>query len=284
MASCCPPGAAGYLAADHADKGAKKSADGVEYYQAGSGKIGLLICPDVWGWNGGRTRALADEFAEKHGLNVFIPKLLSPFEGGTDGDGLPPAFDIGARGSVLGTLLGGDWGSATTVPMLLKVVAAMKADGVEKFGCMGFCYGAWVGLKLSAQVPEMICGVSPHPSAHIEGMLGGDPAKLGEASLCPWAFFPAGVVGEPGGDPDIYDAEGLLFQALEKKFPGKNVTKRFSEMQHGWSVRGHIKEEEHNAGRGEAVQAAVAEVVDDTVSFFDQAGLIRGQKRKHEEE
>merc|ERR1719305_2151860 len=96
MASCCPPGAAGYLAADHADKGAKKSADGVEYYQAGSGKIGLLICPDVWGWNGGRTRALADEFAKK-GLSVWVPKLLPAYQGGTDGDALPPDFNVAER-------------------------------------------------------------------------------------------------------------------------------------------------------------------------------------------
>jgi len=49
-------------------------------------------------------RAIADELA-KQGLNVWVPKVLAPFEGGTDGDGLPPDFDIAKRGSELGPLI-----------------------------------------------------------------------------------------------------------------------------------------------------------------------------------
>jgi dienelactone hydrolase len=57
----------------------------------------LLLCPDVWGWNGGRIRAVADAFAGE-GYLVAVPKLLTPCMGeGTDGDALPPdgTFDMG---------------------------------------------------------------------------------------------------------------------------------------------------------------------------------------------
>lgn len=45
------------------------------------------MVPDVWGWDSGRIRALADFCAEK-GYFTVIPKLSTPpLEGGTDGDG-----------------------------------------------------------------------------------------------------------------------------------------------------------------------------------------------------
>lgn len=220
-----------------------KDAEGVPYYQVGSGEVGLLVVPDVWGWNGGRTRALADEFAKK-GLSVFIPKILQPaFEGGSDGDGLPPDFDLSTRGSALGPLIGGDWNCTKTLPGVFKVIAAMKASGVTKYGCVGFCYGAWIGMHLSKAVPgdEMICGASPHPSVHIEGMVGGDPAKLAAEQNCPWALFPCGDPAA-GGDGALYDQDGDLYKALEAKFPGQNMTKRYGKMVHGFVSRGAIKD------------------------------------------
>jgi hypothetical protein len=40
---------------------------------------------------------VADFFADL-GFFVVVPKVLQPvLEGGTDGDGLPPGFDIGER-------------------------------------------------------------------------------------------------------------------------------------------------------------------------------------------
>eukprot|EP00440_Ansanella_granifera_P002574 gb/GFBE01002799.1/.p1 GENE.gb/GFBE01002799.1/~~gb/GFBE01002799.1/.p1 ORF type:complete len:100 (+),score=8.69 gb/GFBE01002799.1/:1-300(+) len=80
--SCCPPGAEPYLAADHLDRGTVGEVEGVGYYKVGQGSIGLLLLPDIWGWNGGRTRAIADELSLKGGLAVWIPKLLESYEGG----------------------------------------------------------------------------------------------------------------------------------------------------------------------------------------------------------
>ncbi|CAK0805833.1 unnamed protein product, partial [Prorocentrum cordatum] len=147
--SCCPASAAPYLALDYEAKGKFGEADGVKYYKAGRpSQRGLLLLPDIWGWNTGRIRAIADDFSRK-GLLVYIPKVLDAFEGGTDDDGLPPAFDLSERGSELGPLLKGAWNVEVVLPKTLKVVEAMKAAGVKKFGVIGFCYGAWLGMHLS---------------------------------------------------------------------------------------------------------------------------------------
>eukprot|EP00747_Dinoflagellata_sp_TGD_P165063 gnl/TRDRNA2_/TRDRNA2_185862_c0_seq1.p1 gnl/TRDRNA2_/TRDRNA2_185862_c0~~gnl/TRDRNA2_/TRDRNA2_185862_c0_seq1.p1 ORF type:complete len:281 (-),score=40.28 gnl/TRDRNA2_/TRDRNA2_185862_c0_seq1:127-969(-) len=279
MATCCPPGSAPYLAADHTDEGSVAEAEGVQYYQVGSGAVGLLMLPDVWGWNGGRTRALADDFAKK-GFNVFVPKLLPPFEGGTDGDGLPPTFDVTVRGGELGPQFKGPWSAQENLPKMQKVVAAMRTAGVKKFGALGFCYGAWVGFHLSSTISgdEFVCGVSAHPSVHIEGMMGNKPADLAAKCNCPWALYPCGAPGSPGSDGPLYDKDGDLFQALEARFPGKNHTKRYETMRHGFVSRGAIKDGQFKAGDGDAVKAAVQECTEDILRFFQERGLVEASK------
>jgi len=271
--SCCPADAAPYLAPDHTDEGTVRSIDGICFYQVGTGPVGLLICPDIWGWNGGRTRAIADDFAKK-GLSVWVPKVLPPFEGGTDGDGLPPTFNNQERGKELGPLLGGDWHAAKSVPKAEKVIGCMKKAGIKKMAALGFCYGGWLAMRLMQDAKvKFVCCASPHPSIHIEAMLGGDVAELAKASNCPWALFPCGVAGD-GGDGDIYDKGGAMFEELEKKFPGKNVTKRYSKQKHGFVPRGAIKPTEHNAGTGDEVKASVVECLDDITKFFQANKLF----------
>ncbi len=90
--ACCPPNSTGYLATD--DSAARAGtcialADGTELYlvappaaaaaaaDAGaSAARGVVLVPDIFGWNGGRTRALADHLAATRGLWVAVPKIL----------------------------------------------------------------------------------------------------------------------------------------------------------------------------------------------------------------
>lgn len=89
--SCCPPNAEKYLAATYATTGSVHTLpNGHEFYHSGStsAKHAVLIIPDVYGWNGGRTRNIADWFAEA-GYYAVVPKLMvPPLQGGTDGDGM----------------------------------------------------------------------------------------------------------------------------------------------------------------------------------------------------
>ena len=87
-APCCPPGSHPYLDySSYTPSGAEITlADGTELYATGAPSANaVLVIPDVFGWHGGRTRALADVFA-KHGHYAVVPKLLVPaLNGGTHG-------------------------------------------------------------------------------------------------------------------------------------------------------------------------------------------------------
>ena len=108
--SCCPENSHGYLAPTYSTKGTTNSLppSNYEYYAVGSpsDKKAIVIIPDIYGWNGyqflnqiigtiflfgnfcrGRTRNVADYFADL-GYYVVVPKLLQPaMEGATDDDG-----------------------------------------------------------------------------------------------------------------------------------------------------------------------------------------------------
>lgn len=263
--SCCPREAYPYLAADRdKDDGIIGDADGVSYYQIGSSEVGILVISDVWGWNSGRVRAIADYISKEKGVSLWIPKILAPFEGGTSGDGLPPDFNMMERRSELFPLFAGDWNPKVVVPMCHKVIEKMKLAGVNKMGCLGFCYGGWLCFHLSKEV-DFVCGASPHPSVHIEGLVGGDPGALAAEVRCPFALFPCGVASE-GGDPDMYDPQGAVFTSLEAKFPGQNVTERYSTVKHGFTTRGDLGDE--------AVKRTVPECINKILEFFAGKGLI----------
>ncbi len=93
--SCCPPNAERYLAATYATCGSTHILpNGYEFYSSSPKDApittAVIVIPDVWGWNSGRTRNIADWLAEA-GYYALVPKLMiPPLEGGTDGDGRTP--------------------------------------------------------------------------------------------------------------------------------------------------------------------------------------------------
>ncbi|RYH12619.1 hypothetical protein EON65_37770 [archaeon] len=86
--SCCPPNAWKFLAPDYNVAGNLQNVEGVDFYATGSSTVqAILLLPDIFGWNGGRTRTIADFFADE-GFYVTVPRLMvPPQEGAIDGDG-----------------------------------------------------------------------------------------------------------------------------------------------------------------------------------------------------
>ncbi|KAJ7066815.1 dienelactone hydrolase endo-1,3,1,4-beta-D-glucanase [Mycena belliarum] len=92
----------------------------------------LLMLTDVFGLPLVNNQLLVDDFA-KNGFKTILPDYLH-------GDPIPADAMIGTNFDI------GKWfathGTADTRPLLDKVIAALKADGVTTFGAVGYCFGA----------------------------------------------------------------------------------------------------------------------------------------------
>lgn len=234
--SCCPLTALGYLQADAAAAGAKVEAGGCEFYQTGAASsAAIILFPDVWGWHSGRTRLMADDLT-RGGYRVYVPKLLQPaLEGGTDGDGLPPDFDLAERGGDFGPWVTQIPFAGSVQPKVEALIAYAKEQGASTIGVVGCCWGGWAAFHTSAICADVVCGVIFHPSCQLEGMFGGKVEELCERVQCPMYFLPA-----TGDAPELYGLEGSLTTILKRKFGDKAKTKLFADMSHGWVPRGDI--------------------------------------------
>jgi len=215
----------------------------------------IVIISDIWGWDSGRVRHIADWFASM-GYYAVIPKILPPFEGGTDDDGLPPGFDLSKRGSELGSIFGG-WGYDVVGPKLDAVFSHLKTLGITRAAMIGFCYGGWVCARHQPFEPMVKAVVSPHPSMQLEGWLMNKEEnaneKMAAKVTCPVLLMPA------GGDPESYHENGSIFKA----FPNKaSETHLYKNMAHGWVTRGSLA--------SEGVADAVKDALERSLGFINK--------------
>ncbi len=57
---CCPPGSEPFMAATYKPKGEEVTLDGLECYVYGKGENAVILSYDIFGFNAGRTRLMAD--------------------------------------------------------------------------------------------------------------------------------------------------------------------------------------------------------------------------------
>jgi hypothetical protein len=65
--ACCPPDSAPSLEVAYKEQGEICHCRGTDAYEVGHGSNSVIMIPDVWGWNSGRTRMLADTLASENG-------------------------------------------------------------------------------------------------------------------------------------------------------------------------------------------------------------------------
>jgi len=257
---CCPVGSFPYMSpGKYKPKGTVLTHNSVELYTVANSvqpKCALLVCPDVWGWNGGRIRAIADGLAEQ-GYLVCMPKLLAD-AAGTDGDGLAPdgAFSM-------------EWIKqfpwSTQKAKMEAALDWVKSREPKMIGVLGFCYGGHPACKLSAEHPEISCGVVLHPSIHLEEFaFGGKTASLLQSVQCPFMLCPA------GNDLPLYDEEGELCKALlhGSKCGAECKIETYHDMKHGWSCRGDLTDAMTNA--------QVKKVINHTIAYFAEHLIVKG--------
>ena len=177
--SCCPPNSAPSFLDDYSPSGSVIDTGGTSCYSIGTATAGgkaIVMIPDIWGWNSGRIRRVADMLSVGTDSYILIPKLLEPsFEGGTDGDALPPDFNIGGpRGAECWPWLAQFRYSDVVKPKLDAVFAHLKDLNIGCIGMVGFCWGGWVQAHVVNERPDIACLVTPHPSIHSCGGLHGE--------------------------------------------------------------------------------------------------------------
>jgi len=254
--SCCPPNAEKYLAASYATTGNTQAlANGYEFYSSGSVEAtkAILLVPDVFGWNGGRIRNIADWFAEA-GYYVVVPKLMvPPLDDGTDGDGLFPNFDFTITEHVSrfpGYMKLVNYNDVLK-PRIAAAAEHINSLGINTIHLMGVCWGGWVCFLALADAEinnKFDCVAIPHPSVSLEQMICGKPvADLVDRVTKPVLFMPS------KGDPDEYRENGAWYQTLKAKFP-TSATVDFAEHNHGFVTRGDVS----NPATKEAVEKALS--------------------------
>ena len=212
----------------------------------------IIMISDIFGWNSGRLRAIADMFSEKTNSLVVIPMLLvPPFEGGTDGDGFPPNFNMGKRFMEASSYLKTITWEEIVKPRLSVIHSILLKKGGDsiKISAMGFCWGGWAVTKMLSE-PELFtnitCGITAHPSVStVEANFGGDTINLLKKVSKPILFLPA------SNDPPEYS--GSFLEAVKENNP-LSYTINFPDVVHGFYVRGDIGTAEVRAAFDKATQ------------------------------
>jgi len=220
--SCCPPNSWPELRnPDYKAKGVVETLDEaskLEVYKVGQGDKCVIWNYDIFGFDGGRTRQMAD-FIASQGYLVIMPDYYR----GTMCDIFNETPDAIVafikKHSVLSDLVK-DF-QDFVLPYATK-------NGAKSFGTFGFCWGSVPVIKFSS-LPEIKCGVSFHPShPKLFGMVGVDEEEQLKAVTAAQLLLPA------GDDMDSVKKGGLAEQVLADKCQ----IIEFPDMKHGWSVRG----------------------------------------------
>lgn len=183
------------------------------------GAKAVIVLPEVFGWSG-RLKGICDTLANE-GYLVVMPDCHR-------GDTAAGKADFAA------------WARETPWAKvnkdLLAVMAFLEAKGATSVGAIGFCWGVWALAKASSEGFDLKCGVGPHPSTKLEGMVfGGDEKAMLEAAKMPILLMPASndaAALKPGGELcTVVEANG-----------GESVS--YDDMTHGWASRGDLSKPE----------------------------------------
>jgi len=227
--SCCPPNSWPELKnPEYKAKGVVESLDEAskfQVYKVGQGDKCVIWNYDIFGFDGGRTRQMAD-FVASQGFLVILPDYYRGTMCDVHKEPQETTVAFLKEHSVL-TNLEKDFKNFV-LPYATK-------NGAKSISTFGFCWGSVPVIHFSS-FPEIKCGVSFHPShPPIFGMIGADEESQLKAVTAPQLLMPAGN-----------DAASVKDGGLAEKTLGKDKCEilEFPEMTHGWSVRGDCSKPE----------------------------------------
>ncbi|KAJ7087618.1 dienelactone hydrolase endo-1,3,1,4-beta-D-glucanase [Mycena belliarum] len=197
----------------------------------------LLLLTDIFGLTLVNSQLLVDDFA-KNGFKTILPDYLH-------GDPVPADAMIGTDFD-LGKWFAGH-GTADTRPLLDKVIAALKADGVTTFGAVGYCFGGRYVFDLACD-GVISAAATAHPSLL---QIPADPEKYVATAKAPLlinsctfdSYFPI-------------EAHAQTDKIFEGFAPGYK-REHFEGCTHGFAVRGDLSDPKVKAAKEAAFTATV---------------------------
>lgn len=203
-----------------------------QIYVAGprTAKAGILAFPDIFGMDSGRSKADADAIGQL-GYAVAYVDL-------TDGDYMTPENQNDRFAKWLPKY---DFDVFAYAKVQDAIRYLQEEAKVEVIASYGYCWGAYIGARLSAVDNTVIAGhVSFHPSWNVENMLRGDGAveKLTEKVQVPQVLLSS------QNEPD-YLREGGSVEQILKANPNISELSEvvdFPDMAHGWVHRGNLSD------------------------------------------
>lgn len=235
-ACCCPAGSTEPKRRDPAValKGEMRKINGLDAYVVGSlpsSGLALIVCEDISGIDSGRTKEIADRFAENIGCLVVLPELL--------GDIWPESYGAPALCNMPWFIpfLRRNNDLVTTKRFQDSILPFLLEQGATKFAFVGFCLGGCIGTALASD-KRFICGATCHAAFQGFGIAGGHTLEeVISAVKCPMLLLPT------SNDPKIAQPDGIVHKILVEKAKVECNIEPYSEQVHGFVNRGDIKDE-----------------------------------------
>ncbi|GBE86631.1 alpha/beta-hydrolase [Sparassis latifolia] len=199
----------------------------------------ILHLTDLFGIQLINHQLLADSYA-RNGLKVVVPDILF-------GDAVPLSALSGDSDFDFDAWLG-NHGPNVMKPIVEKVITALKAEGVTKFGVIGYCYGARGAVDLAfLGVPSAV--VLNHP------FLLQIPADLEKYKEVSKASL---LINSCETDPMFpQDAQAKADELFASGFAPGYKRLFWEGCAHGFSVRGDLSDPKVKAGKEGAFKEAV---------------------------
>ncbi|KAJ3984931.1 dienelactone hydrolase endo-1,3,1,4-beta-D-glucanase [Lentinula detonsa] len=206
-------------------------------------KVLLFLC-DVFGPQLPNAQLLVDDFA-RNGIKTVAPDLFEK-------DGIP--FDFLESEEKRQAFDRSSWFSrhtpAISRPLLDKVIAALKTQGVTTFAATGYCYGGRLVFDLAFE-NIISASIASHPSLL---KVPDDFEKYLSVSSAP-LLINACTIDKQFPEPAQLQADAIL--GGDKFAPGYK-REYFDGCRHGFAVRGDLSDPTMKAGKEGAFKAAVA--------------------------
>ena len=263
-----------YLSTSYIPLGETIIENNYEYYYIYNKTIkseyGIIIISDLWGWNSGKIRAIAD-YISRAGFQVIIPKLLVPcLEEGTHGDGIPLHYNITANYPKFSKYISSfQWNN--NIKLKIKTaISILKQNNVNNFAGIGFDYGSWVITQIMSDIDTSLIvkfGIINYPSIiSIQQIMNQNNKnyinnykinknlrnnnennksiefinKNSTIQLFSQLKGPLLIITS-NNEPNNYRLNGNLYELLHNKYSETQTINEFDSMKHGFILKGDIR-------------------------------------------